>query len=177
MTRILCILMLAIFLPCCALAESQLVLVSPTPSAQPVPVGVEFSCEAFFVTLPAGMEILSDAQMEGYTAAVQAAFPDFAPAQLAAVDLERNAALVFSLAPSALAPLDAAKEAASAILGSDESASEFSFGANLCAGFAFAAADTAYRVFYFSDGAQLLAITACGLTETEIAAMLSSLDF
>jgi len=77
MKRILCMLMLAIFLPCCALAESQLVLVSPTPSAQPVPVGVEFSCEAFFVTLPAGMEILSDAQMEGYTAAVQAAFPDF----------------------------------------------------------------------------------------------------
>lgn len=177
MKRILCMLMLAILLPCCALAEAQLVLVSPTPSAQPVPAGVEFSCEAFFVTLPAGMEILSDAQMEGYTAAIQAAFPDSAPAQLAAVDLERNAALCFSLAPSALPPLDAAKEAASTILGNAESASEFAFGANSCAGFGFSVEDNIYRVFYFSDGAQLLTVTTCGLTDAEITAMLGSLDF
>lgn len=163
---------LILLLPCCALAEGA----PAFPALTAEPAGTEFSCEAFIVRLPAGLEPMDEAQLAGYDAAVQFDFPDTAQTLLAAADAQRGAALCFALRESAQLPLEAAQEAAASILGSPDNARELRFGENSGAGFAVAVEDSAYCIYFFSNGSQLLLVTLGGLTDEESASMLSTLD-
>lgn len=174
MKRLFSILLLALLLPCFAAAESAITLVTPMPSAA---VGVEFSCEAFIVRLPAGMLAMDEADLTGYEAALQSAFPGAAQTLLAAVNPGTGAALCFALANSALTPDEAAREAATHILGSPDSAQAFAFGSNSAAGFACAVQDTTFRIYFFSNGSQLLLSAITGLNDAEVEGMLTTLDF
>ncbi|MBQ8506194.1 MAG: hypothetical protein IJ466_02010 [Clostridia bacterium] len=175
MKRLFSIFMLLIILPCFALAETALTLVSPTPSI--APLGTEFSCEAFIVYLPFGMEPLDEAALAGYDAAVQAGFPDTAQTLLAASDPAGEAVACFALMDSQQTSIEAAREAAATILGSPDSAQEIIFGANTAAGFACAVEDITFRLYFFSNGSQLLLVSASGLGDAEVETMLSTLDF
>ena len=177
MKRLFCLLMLLFLCPGLAAAQSlpELTVVTPAPTA--VPAGTEFSCEAFIVYLPAGLEPLVEEDLAAYEAALQAGFPDTAQIQLAAVNAGHSAALCFALMDSVQTPADAAREAAMHILGNSDTVAELAFGANTCAGFACAADDTTYRLYYFSNGTQLLLVSASGLSDSEVDAMLTSLDF
>lgn len=177
MKRFICMLLLPISLFCVARAETlpSLTVVTPAPTA--TPVGTEFSCEAFIVRLPYGMDILDEDALAAYEAAVQAAYPEAALTQLVAVNAAGDAAVCFALLDSAQTPVDAAREAAQNVLGSGDTVSELSFGTNVSAGFACAAEEIAYRFYYFSNGHQLLLVSVSGLEDSQINAMLESLIF
>ena len=174
MKRLFSIFMLILLLPCFAAAENAITLVTPMPSA---PAGVEFSCESFIVRLPVGMQPMEEADLTGYEAAMQSAFPGTAQTLLAAINPENNSALCFALADSVLSADEAAREAASHILGSPDSAQPFIFGTNSAAGFACAVQDTTFRIYFFSNGSRLLLAAITGLGDAEVDAMLASLDF
>ena len=177
MKRLICILMLMMLLSGMAHAEiiPDLTLVTPMPTAVPAPT--EFACEAFIVNLPTGMELMDAASLAGYEAALQALYPAAGQTQLAAIHPEKDAVLCFRLMESAQLPIDAAREAALHITGSAENASEFSFGANSCAGFSHSIEQTQYHSYFFTNGSSLLLISAIGLDAAEIDSMLASLDF
>lgn len=175
--RIFCMLMLAACLLGAACAETlpPLTVVTPAPTA--APVGTEFSCEAFIVRLPYGLEIADEENLAGYEAAVGATYSDAGLTQLVATNAAGDAAVCFALMDSTQTPADAAREAARNVLGSDETVTEPAFGTNSSASFACAAEDTAYCFYYFSNGQQLLMVSISGLEEAEINAMLASLIF
>lgn len=175
MKRIFSIMLLLIILPCFALAETAITLVTPTP--EPANMGTEFSCEAFIVSLPLGLEPMDEQELTGYHAAAEADFPATAHTILAAANDARTAAACFALADSVQAPLEAAREAAASILGNPDSAQEFTFGANSCAGFACAVEDTTFRLYFFSNESHLLLVSISGLADDEVERMLATLDF
>lgn len=167
--------------PCLAGAElastpaAPIAPIAPTPSAGPT--GAVFSGEDLTVTLPAGLEPMEDAELEGYAAAVQSDYPDAARIVLAAVDAEAGAAVSFSIAESAMDASTAAREAAERILGSADGVAEIQYGDHSCAAFACAIGEQTYTLYLLSDGARLLIVGTSGLEEAEIAAMLTGLRF
>ena len=174
MKRLFSLFMLLLLIPCLAAAEAPIVLVTPTHA---VAAGLEFSCEAFIVHLPAGMEPMDEAELAGYNAAAQAGFPATAHTLLAAADPAQSAALCFAIADSVQTPIEAAREAAQSILGSPENAQECSFGPNTGAGFACAVEEATFRIYFFSNGSQLLLVSVSGLDDSAVQTMLSTLDF
>ena len=88
MKRTICALLALICLACPAWAEVTLESVSPTPSA--APAGVAFSGDGISLTLPSGLEPLSQEALEGYAAAVEHDFPGAAQISLAAADEARG---------------------------------------------------------------------------------------
>lgn len=177
MKRLICMLMLLACLLSAASAEvlPELIVVTPAPTA--APLGTEFSCEAFIVRLPYGLEIIDDESLAGYEAAVSAAYPAAGLTQLVAMNAAGDAAVCFALMDSTQTPIEAAREAARNVLGSDETVTEPVFGANSSASFACAAEDTAYAFYYFSNGQQLLLVSVSALEEAQLNTMLESLIF
>lgn len=177
MKRFISILLLVMLFAASAHAETMpdLTLVTPMPTAMPSPT--EFACEAFIVNLPAGMEILDAAALEGYAAAVQELYPGDGLIQLAAMNPETEAALCFILMESDQAPLDAAKEAALHICGSSEGVIEAGYDANSGALFRHSIDANKYSFYFFSNGSSLLMICATGLNEFELVTMMMTLDF
>lgn len=177
MKRLACILLLLSMLTFSAQAEilPDLTLVTPTPS--PMPTATEFACEAFIVSLPAGLKLLEPAALEGYAAAVQALYPAQAQIQLAASNPDSGAVLCFILMETAQTPMEAAQEAALAITGSAENAVEAIFGVNSGACFRHDGDILPYSFHFFSNGSALLLICSSGLEDASISSMLSSLDF
>lgn len=169
------LLLLALSLPAQAEILPDLTLVTPMPTA--APAAMEFACEAFIVTLPAGMELMDAAALEAYEAAVEGLLPAGAHIQLAAVHPEKAAALCFALLESAQLPLEAAGEAALHISGDAGLASETTFGANSGAGFSHVISGQEYSFHFFSNGSALLMVCSAGLQEAQLDAMLNSLDF
>ncbi len=169
------LLMMLLILPAHAEILPALTLVTPTPS--PAPVATEFACEAFIVTLPAGMELVDASALEGYAAAVQSLYPNNGLIQLAAVNPDTDAALCFILMESAQTPLDAATEAALHICGNSDSVIEAGYDANSGALFRHSIDERKYSFYFFSNGNSLLMISASGLDEFQLVTMMMSLDF
>ena len=152
-------------------------IASPTASPTPEPAGTLYDCTDFRVRLSDDLAPLDDEALAGYAAAVGSAYPDAAEMRLVAADAEVEAVIGFALAPSQQSAVDAAREAAATILGSDAGVVETSFGANECACFACAIEDLTFHMYFFSLGDQLLTVTASGLEDTDLAAVLESLEF
>ena len=150
-------------------------IASPTASPTPEPAGTLYDCTDFRVRLSDDLAPLDDEALAGYAAAVGSA--DTAEMRLVAADAEVEAVIGFALAPSQQSAVDAAREAAATILGSDAGVVETSFGANECACFACAIEDLTFHMYFFSLGDQLLTVTASGLEDTDLAAVLESLEF
>ena len=97
--------------------------------------------------------------------------------RLVAANADYSAAISFSLAPSAQTAAEAAREAAQTILGSDAGVVETRFGENACACFACAIGDMTFHSYYFALDGQLLVVTASGLADADLAAILENLTF
>lgn len=152
-----------------------LVMVTPTPQA--APPREEFACEAFFLRLPAGMVLMDLKALEGYEAAAADVYPNGGSTVLLARDAAGEALLHIALLESPQTPLDAAREAAQAILGNADAAAECSYGSNTGAGFACTEAGSRYRFLFFSDGSSLLLATACAMEEAQLASSFATLEF
>lgn len=155
--------------------SSSIQLITPTPSA--VPSGTLFSQDGLTVTLPAGLEILDDAQREAYDAAVQADYPDAARPLLAAVNADASAAVYFSAVSLESDAATAAREAAQAILNSTVTLSDVQYGENAYTCFICAIGEQIYHLYYLSGTSETLIVSISGLEETEIESMLSGLIF
>lgn len=175
MKRIRSVLLALLLVPCLALAEAPMELVTPTPSAEPA--GTVFSNEDLTVTLPLGLEPMEEAALAGYAAAVQGDYPDAARIVLAAADAEAGVAVAFSIVESDADADAAAREAAQRILGSAESVAQIQYGAHRWSAFACAIGEQTYTLYLLSDGERLLIVGASGLEESKIAAMLTGLRF
>lgn len=175
MKRTLCALLALICLACPAWAEVTLESVSPTPSA--APAGVAFSGDGISLTLPSGLEPLSQEALEGYAAAVEHDFPGAAQISLAAADEARGAFVALLRTESELSATEAAREAAERILGGSESVAEVQYGENACAALACAIEARTYTLYLLSDGAQLLVLAVSGLEEKEVSGILTGLQF
>lgn len=150
-------------------------LVTPTPSAEPS--GILFSEGSFRVTLPAGMEMLDEAQREAYDAAVQADYPDASRILLAAVSADADAAICFFTAPLEPDAATAAREAAQTILNSTVTVSDVQYGSNSYASFRCAIGEQIYTLYYLDGEAEMLIVGISGLEESEIERMLTGLQF
>ena len=95
--------------------------------------------------------------------------------RLVAANADYSAAISFALAPSDQSAAEAAREAAQTILGSDAGVVETRFGENVCACFACSIGDMTFHIYYFALDGQILTVTASGLEETDLAAILESL--
>lgn len=165
---LLTLLMLA--LPLSACAELSLDPVMPIEQ----PACIQFSCAHFSVSLPVGFEVLN-AGLEGYEAAVGRDYPDAGETLLVATNAEGSASVYFAYIPVAQEPLDAAREAAQNILGSDLNAAERIYGENCFGHFACAAENRTYQSFFLRSGEGMLVIVACDVPEAGLATMLESL--
>lgn len=148
---------------------------APTPTA--TPAGTLCERDGVRIALPAGMTVLEGAALAGYEAAVQADFPGTAETILAATDEARGAVALLAGLDSDADCLDAAREAAQALLGDAAAASEQSFGENRCALFSCAVEGKPYHLYYFSNGERLLVAGFSGLETAEIEAALTELEF
>jgi len=166
------IMLLMLALPLSACAELSLNPVLPTEQ----PAYTQFSCAHFSVSLPAGFEPLSDAVHAGYEAAAERDYPAAGETLLVAANADRSASFYFAYAPIVQEPLDAAREAALNILGSDLGASERSYGENRFGCFACAAEDRTYHSFFLRSGEGMLVIVACNVPEADLAATLEKLQ-
>ncbi len=158
-----------------ATAVPALAAVTPTPSTQPA--GVSCETETFTCLLPERLIVMDEATREGFDAAAQADYPGDGRTLLSATDESGSSAITFSLRESSQDVLEAAQEAAVDILGNSESVVEMNYGNNRCAAFACGIEDIVYRLYYLSNGNELLILGASGLEENEISLILSSLTF
>ena len=179
MKKIICCLAAFLFLLCAACAEEapaqEILLVSPTPTIQPM--GETFSSEDLIVTLPCGLTILTGENLSGYTAAMQADFPDAGSLLLAAVNAENSAAASFIIMDGETSAEEAANEAARIILGDHAAVTQMQYGANHYASFSCGIGEDVYRLFFLSGNEKLLLVGTSGVSEAEIETMLSGLNF
>ena len=166
---LLSLLMLALPLSACA----ELSLAPAMPIEQTA--GTQFSCAHFSISLPAGFEPVSETGLAGYEAAVDRDYPAAGETLLIATNAARSASVYFAHIPAAQDPLEAAREAALNILGSDANAAERSYGENRFGHFACAAENRTYQSFFLRSGEGMLVIVACDVAEAELTAMLESL--
>ena len=150
---------------------------TPTPSPTPEPFGTEYVLDEFTVRLSDVLLPLDEEALAGYAAAAASDFPDSGEMRLVAANADYSAAISFSLAPSAQTAAEAAREAAQTILGSDAGVVETRFGGNACACFACAIGDMTFHSYYFALDGQLLVVTASGLADADLAAILENLTF
>ena len=149
----------------------------PTPSPTPEPYGTEYILDEFTVRLSDELLPLDEEALAGYAAAAASDFPDSGEMRLVAANADFSAAISFSLAPSNQSAAEAAREAAQTILGSDAGVVETRFGENACACFACAIGDMTFHSYYFALDGQLLVVTASGLADADLAAILENLTF
>ena len=150
---------------------------TPTPSPTPEPFGTEYVLDEFTVRLSDALLPLDEEALAGYNAAAQSDFPDAGEMRLVAASEDFSAAIGFALAPSDQSAAEAAQEAAQTILGSDAGVVETRFGENDCACFACAIGDMTFHSYYFALDGQLLVVTASGLADADLAAILENLTF
>ena len=150
---------------------------TPSPSPTPEPFGTEYVLDEFTVRLSDVLLPLDEEALAGYNAAAQSDFPDSGEMRLVAANADYSAAISFALAPSEQSAAEAAREAAQTILGSDAGVVETRFGENVCACFACSIGDMTFHIYYFALDGQILTVTASGLEETDLAAILESLTF
>lgn len=131
----------------------------------------------FRMKLPPGFAPLDSEALTGYEAAVLRDYPNAAQTLLAAANGDRSAALLVAAIDSGADCLDAAREAAGALLEYSDAAREFHFGSNRCAGFGCAIGEQAYHLYFFSDGARVLLVAVSGLESEETERMLAGLRF
>ena len=167
-----------------ALAETSLApavtvtpTAAPTASPTPEPYGTEYILDEFTVRLPESLLPLDAEALAGYEAAAQSDFPDSGEMRLVAASEDFSAAIGFALAPSSQTAAEAAREAALTILGSEDGVVETRFGENDCACFACAIGEMTFHIYYFALDGQLLSVTASGLAEADLAAILENLRF
>ena len=187
MKRILALLTALALILSAALAETVPLVTStpastgltPTlpPTPTPEPFGTEYVLEEFTVRLSDDLLPLDEEALAGYNAAAQSDFPDSGEMRLVAANADYSAAISFALAPSEQSAAEATREAAQTILGSDAGVVETRFGENVCACFACSIGDMTFHIYYFALDGQLLTVTASGLEETDLAAILESLTF
>ena len=178
--RFLCALTALMLAVVPALAESGLIsaLETSTPAPTGATSGTGITLDGLtLLSFPSKLTILEGEALEAYEAAVQADLPDAAHTLLAAVDTESGAAIIISEMESELDPLDAAREAAEALISDPDAASEQEFGENRAATFACAIGEQTYRLFYLSDGERLLMVGASGLEQDTIDEILTGLTF
>lgn len=147
----------------------------PTPT--PEPFGTEYVLDEFTVRLSDELIPLDDEALAGYAAAAESDFPASGEMRLVAANADYSAAISFALAPSDQSAAEAAREAAQTILGSDEGVVETRFGENDCACFACAIGEMTFHIYYFALDGQLLVVTASGLEDADLAAILENLSF
>ena len=150
---------------------------TPSPSPTPEPFGTEYALDEFTVRLSDELLPLDAEALAGYEAAVQSDFPDSGEMRLVAANADFSAAISFALAPSEQSAAEAAREAALTILGSDAGVVETRFGENDCACFACAIGEMTFHIYYFALDGQLLTVTASGLVDADLAAILERLTF
>ena len=150
---------------------------APTASPTPEPYGTEYILDEFTVRLSDGLIPLDEEVLAGYAAAAASDFPDSGEMRLVAVNADYSAAISFALAPSAQTAAEAAREAAQTILGSDAGVVETRFGENDCACFACAIGEMTFHIYYFALDGQLLTVTASGVEDNDLAAILENLTF
>ena len=150
---------------------------TPSPSPTPEPFGTQYVLDEFAVRLSDDLLPLEGDALAGYNAAVQSDFPDSGEMRLVAANADYSAAISFALAPSGQSAAEAAREAAQTILGSDAGVVETRFAENVCACFACSIGDMTFHIYYFALDGQILTVTASGLEETDLAAILESLSF
>lgn len=185
MKRILVLLAVLALSLSAALAETVPVItatpastgLTPTPSPTPEPYGTEYILDEFTVRLPESLLPLNNEALAGYEAAAQSDFPDSGEMRLVAASEGFSAAISFALAPSDQSAAEAAREAAQTILGSDVGVVETRFGENDCACFACSIGDMTFHIYYFALESQILTVTASGVEESDLAAILESLAF
>ena len=151
---------------------SALATSTPEPSPTPAPTGLELESDGLRLTLPSGFEALDEEALETYDAAAGSDYPDAAQTILAAADAERGAMLIIAAVDSQQDCLEAAREAADALLGNPDEAAEETYGDNRAGVFACAIGEQAFRLHYISDGQRLYIIGTTGLEPEEIAEML-----
>ena len=187
MKRILALLTALALILSAALAETVPLVTStpastgltPTlpPTPTPEPFGTEYVLEEFTVRLSDDLLPLDEEALAGYNAAAQSDFPDAGEMRLVAANADFSAAISFALAPSGQTASEAAREAAQTILDSDAGVVETRFGENECACFACAIGEMTFHIYYFALDGQLLVVTASGLEDADLAAMLENLSF
>lgn len=150
---------------------------TPTPSPTPEPFGTEYVLDEFTVRLSDALLPLDEEALAGYNAAAQSDFPDSGEMRLVAANADYSAAISFALAPSEQSAAEAAREAAQTILGSDAGVVETRFAENVCACFACSIGDMTFHIYCFALDGQLLTVTASGLVDADLAAILESLTF
>ena len=150
---------------------------TPSPSPTPEPFGTEYVLDEFTVRLSDALLPLDGEALAGYEAAAQSDFPNSGEMRLVAASEDFSAAISFALAPSDQSAAEAAREAAQTILGSDAGVVETRFGENDCACFACAIGDMTFHIYYFALDGRLLTVTASGVEDAELAAILESLTF
>ena len=150
---------------------------TPSPSPTPEPFGTEYVLDEFSVRLSDDLLPLDGEARASYEAAAQSDFPNSGEMRLVAASEDFSAAISFALAPSDQSAAEAAREAAQTILGSDAGVVETRFGENDCACFACAIGDMTFHIYYFALDGRLLTVTASGVEDAELAAILESLTF
>lgn len=162
--------------PSAAASATVSVTPSPTPSPTPIPDGDAFVCDELSLNLPYGLALMDETALAGYEAAVQADYEDTART-LAVASNESGAMMMLAICETEDDCLTAASEASADILGEGASVTQLQFGDNSCAAFACSIQDREYRIYFFSNGAQLLCVGTSGLTDAQISASLESLKF
>ena len=186
MKRIALILLLALLLNACAVAEANtdasstiipiIELNTSVPTATPEPAGEVFSCETLIVTLPEGYTILDEAETTGFTAAVEDAYHTNAQLLFAAQN-ENGGAICMAMIEDETPALDACRAAAENMLGSSETSAEYTHGKNTYAGFACALDNSIFQIYYISDGNHLVTISTANLSAEDTVALLESMVF
>lgn len=179
MKRIGLILLITALLGAFAYAEGTIstdIVQTNVPTATPEPTGEIFSCEMLIVTLPVGYTILSEAEIAGYTAAVEDAYQTNAQLLCVARNESNSAIFIAAIEDTSAAP-DACRVAAKNMLGNADNACEYVYGENSYVGFACALDDDVYQIYYISDGTHLVTICTANLDAEEVARLLESLDF
>lgn len=148
-----------------------------TPTPSPVPAGKPFSCELFSLTLPYGYTAMDASALAGYDAAANSDYPGAGETMMAASNEAADAFLYIAVSESALDGPAAAKEAAQAILANADYAMEISFGTQLFGRFACMIDGVTFDLYFTSNGSKLLTAAACGVHDSDMAAMLESLVF
>lgn len=141
----------------------------------PAPAAAVFDAGGFHIELPRGLEPLAGEALAGYEAAVLSDYPGAARTLLAAANADRSSAVLAACIDSGADCLDAAREAAGALLRYPDAARELCFGENRCAGFGCAIGEQAYRLYFFADGARVLLVATAGLESDALDGMLSGL--
>ena len=176
MKRFAILLICLMLLSGCALGESVTNTPSAAPSPSPIPDGDAFVCDELSLNLPYGLALMDETALAGYEAAVQADYEDTARTLAVAAD-DSGAMMLLALCETEDDCITAASEAAADILGEGAAVTQLQFGDNSCAAFACSIQEREYRIYFFSNGTQLLCVGTSGLTDAQISASLESLKF